>query len=80
MAALSIESDLRTTIRNGRKASIDIVASYPPREQAMQELTQYAPRTPELSITLTDGLTRGVADGERHRLRGGRPRRGGFKR
>lgn len=47
-AALSIESDLRTTIRNGLQAFIDLVASDPLREQAMLELTQYALRTPEL--------------------------------
>jgi len=48
-AALSIEGDLPTTIRNGLKAFIDIVAADPLREQAMLELTQYALRTPELS-------------------------------
>ena len=48
-AALSIEADLRTTIRNGLKAFIDLVASDPLREQAMLELTQYALRTPELA-------------------------------
>jgi len=47
-AALSIEGDLRTTIRNGLKAFMDLVASDPLREQAMLELTQYALRTPEL--------------------------------
>ena len=47
-AALSIEADLRTTIRNGFQAFMDLVASDPLREQAMLELTQYALRTPEL--------------------------------
>lgn len=47
-AALSVEGDLRTTIRHGLKAFIDLVASDPLREQAMLELTQYALRTPEL--------------------------------
>jgi DNA-binding transcriptional regulator YbjK len=47
-AALSIDGELRTTIRNGLKAFIDLVASDPLREQAMLELTQYALRTPEL--------------------------------
>jgi DNA-binding transcriptional regulator YbjK len=48
LAALSVEGDLRTTIRDGLKAFIDLVASDPLREQAMLELTQYALRTPEL--------------------------------
>lgn len=48
-AALAIEGDLRSTIRNGLKAFMDLVASDPLREQAMLELTQYALRTPELS-------------------------------
>ncbi len=47
-AALSFEGDLETTIRNGLKAFMDLVASDPLREQAMLELTQYALRTPEL--------------------------------
>ncbi|GIH03306.1 hypothetical protein Rhe02_13730 [Rhizocola hellebori] len=47
--ALSIAGDLRTTIRHGLKAFLDVVASDPLREQAMLELTQYALRTPELS-------------------------------
>jgi DNA-binding transcriptional regulator YbjK len=47
--ALSIAGDLRTTIRHGLKAFLDVIASDPLREQAMLELTQYALRTPELS-------------------------------
>jgi DNA-binding transcriptional regulator YbjK len=47
-AALSFEGDLKTTIRQGLKAFIELVASDPLREQAMLELTQYALRTPEL--------------------------------
>jgi DNA-binding transcriptional regulator YbjK len=49
LAALSVEGDLRATIRNGLKAFMEIVAADPLREQAMLELTQYALRTPELA-------------------------------
>lgn len=47
-AALSFEGDLKSTIRGGLKAFMDLVASDPLREQAMLELTQYALRTPDL--------------------------------
>jgi AcrR family transcriptional regulator len=47
--ALTAAGDLRTTIRSGLKAFVDVVASDPLRELAMLELTQYALRTPELS-------------------------------
>jgi AcrR family transcriptional regulator len=47
-AVLAFDTDVRTTIRRGLKAFIDLVASDPLREQAMLELTQYALRNPEL--------------------------------
>ena len=50
--ALSIAGDdLRTTIRHGLQAFLDVVAGDPLRELAMLELTQYALRNPELSGT-----------------------------
>jgi AcrR family transcriptional regulator len=48
-AALTFDTDLRTTIRRGLQAFIDAVASDPLREQAMLELTHYALRHPELA-------------------------------
>jgi DNA-binding transcriptional regulator YbjK len=48
-AALTVEGDLRATIRSGLKAFMDLVASDPLREQAMLELTHYAMRNPELA-------------------------------
>ncbi len=46
--ALSIAGDLRSTIRHGLKAFLDVVAGDPLRELAMLELTQYALRNPQL--------------------------------
>lgn len=45
---LAFDTDVRTTIRRGLKAFVDLVASDPLRELAMLELTQYALRNPEL--------------------------------
>lgn len=46
---LEVGVDLRTTIRNGLRAYLSVIAADPEREQAMFELTQWALRTPEMA-------------------------------
>jgi AcrR family transcriptional regulator len=47
-AALIPGSDLRSTVRAGMMAYLDLLREYPEREQAMFELMHYSMRTPEL--------------------------------
>lgn len=49
LATLTPGADLITTLRDGFRAYLAVVAADPLREQAMFELTQYALRTPELA-------------------------------
>lgn len=48
-AGLGPAADVRTAIRDGLRAYLDLVAKDPLRELAMQELVQYALRTPGLA-------------------------------
>ncbi|MCU1584817.1 MAG: hypothetical protein JWM49_1373 [Microbacteriaceae bacterium] len=49
LAALSSSVSIRQAVRSGLQAYFDLLAAHPEREQALQELIQYALRTPELA-------------------------------
>jgi AcrR family transcriptional regulator len=50
LETLTPGSDLETTLRNGFRAFVAVIAADPQREQALFELTQYALRTPGLGL------------------------------
>jgi len=48
LEALEADTDIRSAVRAGLQAYFDLLRAHPAREQAMQELVQYALRTPGL--------------------------------
>lgn len=48
LEALHPDADIRSAVRAGLQAYFDLLKAHPSREQAMQELVQYALRTPGL--------------------------------